>query len=82
MNQFRENLRADGRMDGKTEGRRERPNFIAPFRLRPGIQKACYPSKAHFETKGWSLLRASALSFLSLTSAKSFALVFICWVNN
>ena len=33
--QSRENLRTDGRMDGKMD----KPYFIGPFRLRPAIQQ-------------------------------------------
>ena len=40
MSQFRENLRTDGRwMEGRTEGQTDWPNFIGPFRPRPGVQK-------------------------------------------
>ena len=51
MIQFKENAWADGRMEGQTEGwmegwtggqmegRKDRPYFIGPFQLLPGVQK-------------------------------------------
>ena len=41
--QFQENAQTDGRADGRMEGwkdrRTDRPYFIGPFQLTPGVQK-------------------------------------------
>ena len=37
--QFQENAQPDRRKDGRTDRRMDRPNFIGPFRLPPGIEK-------------------------------------------
>ena len=39
MTQFLENLRTDGRTDGRTEELMDGPYCIGPFRPRPGVQK-------------------------------------------
>ena len=40
MIQFKENTRTDGRTEGRMDGRTDRPYFIGPFRLPPGVQKS------------------------------------------
>ena len=39
MIQFKENAWTDGRTEEQTEGRADRPYFIEPFRLLPGVQQ-------------------------------------------
>ena len=46
MIQFKENSQTDKRTDGRTEGQTDRPYFIGPFRLPPGVQKTNKDMKA------------------------------------
>ena len=38
MSQSEENFQTDGRLEGRTEGQKDRPYFIGPFWLLPGVQ--------------------------------------------
>ena len=43
MIQFKENARTGGGMEGQKDGKTDRPYFIGPFQLLPGVQKSEHP---------------------------------------
>ena len=62
MSQSRENLRTDGR----TEGRTDRPDFIGPFRSRPGLQKRVFTWHNLYIIKGSFLNQSCKISTFNL----------------
>ena len=53
-------IRKDGRRDGRTKGQMDRPYFIGPFRLLPGVQKG---NKTNSRIHTWLSYERNLLNF-------------------
>ena len=49
MIQFKENTQTERRTEGQTEGQMDRPYFMGPFQLPPGVQKELELQERHLQ---------------------------------